>query len=427
MKKYLPFFFTFVLLFTTSCSEGSLSKSKPVEEPVTIKVSWWGSQPRHEYTTKVIEMFEKENPTIKVEPEFANWADYWKNLAPMAAGNRLPDVIQMDIAFLAEYGEKGLLEDLTPYVQKGIINTSSIDEGVINSGTINDHLYGFPIGINVLSVISNDLYLEAAGVSIRDDRWSWEELERIALEIKTRTGVYGSNAMHPPDIFFPYYLRTKGEDFYNDEGTGLAYTNDQLFIDYFNRQLRLIERGAIPTPDESEAVRGMESDFIVQGTSAMTWNYSNQYAGFDQLTDSPLTIHLPPEHLENKALTLKPSMLFSIPTGSKHKDEAAKFIDFFINNVKANQLMKGERGVPVSSTVLEAIKTELTDEEIKMIDYVEKAKVLIDEMYPPDPEGSSQVMEVLKGISDQILFKKITPEEGAKKFREQAEYILKNE
>ncbi|WP_235848557.1 ABC transporter substrate-binding protein [Litchfieldia alkalitelluris] len=415
-----------MLLFTTSCSEGSISKSKPVEEPITIKVSWWGSQPRHEYTTKIIEMFESEHPNINIEPEFANWADYWKNLAPMASGNRLPDVIQMDLAFLAEYGEKGLLEDLTPFVQKGMINASSIDESVVNSGKINDRLYGFTIGINVLSVISNNQLLDEAGVSIHEDHWSWEELEQIALEIKKKTGVYGSNAMHPPDVFFPYYLRTKGEDFYNDEGTGLAYTNDQLFIDYFNRQLRLIDGGAIPTPDESEVVRGMENDFIVQGTSAMTWNYSNQYVGFDQLTDSPLTLHLPPEHLENKALTLKPSMLLSIPTGSKHKEEAAKFIDFFVNNVKANQLMKGERGVPVSSSVSEAIKPELTAEEVKMIDYVEKARELTDEMYPPDPEGSSQVMEVLKVISDEILFKKITPEEGAKRFRTEAEEILKN-
>lgn len=51
---------------------------------------------------------------------------------------------------------------------------------------------------------------------------------------------------------------------------------------------------------------------------------------------------------------------------------------------------------------------------MKILNYVEKAKAMTDEFYPPDPVGSSQVMKVLKDISDEILFRKITPEEGAK-------------
>nr|WP_225228656.1 extracellular solute-binding protein [Bacillus sp. PS06] len=413
-------------MLTTACSDGRSSQNEQDDEPITIKVSWWGSQPRHEYTTRMIELYEQEHPNINIEPVFADWSDYWKNLAPMAAGNQLPDVIQMDLAYLAEYGEKGMLEDLTPYIEEGIIDTSAIEKSVISSGKIKDKLFGFTIGINVLSVISNDHLLNQAGVAIDEDEWSWDEMEHLTLEIKRKTGVYGSNAMNPPDVFFPYYLRTKGEQFYNDEGTGLAYSDDQLFIDYFNRQLKMIDGGAIPTPDESEVVRGMEYDFIVQGTSALTWNYSNQYAGFDQLTDAPLTLHLPPEHLNNEALFLKPSMLFSIPKSSKVKEEAAKFIDFFVNNVEANKIMKAERGVPVSSKVSEEMKSVLTEGEVKMLDYVNRASKMTNETYPPDPEGSSHVMEVLKEISNQILFKKITPEEGAKMFREQAEEILKN-
>jgi len=415
-----------VSLSLTSCqSNQDQDESVNDREPITIKVAWWGGHPRHEYTTKIIELFEKENPTINVEPVFANWDDYWKNLAPMAAGNQLPDVIQMDIAFLSQYGEKGLLEDLTPFLENNIIDTSSIRQSVVNSGKIGEELYGFTVGINVLSVISNEQLLDKAGVKIHDDTWTWDDMEQMALDIKKYANVYGSNGMHPPDIFFPYYLRTKGEQFYNKEGTGLAYKDDQLFVDYFHMQLRLVEGGAFPTPNEvAAAVRGMEDDLIVNRKSAITWNYSNQYASFDQLTEAPLTLNLPPEHYENKALFLKPSMLLSIPKSSKYKEEAAKFIDFFVNNVEANKLMKGERGVPVSSEISEEVKPMLSGEELKIVEYVEKAISLTNEMYPPDPTGSSQVIDVLKNISDEIMYKKITPEEGAKKFREQANEIL---
>ncbi|WP_026559485.1 MULTISPECIES: ABC transporter substrate-binding protein [Bacillaceae] len=425
-KLFLLCIALFVLLSLTSCqSIQDQDESVIDKEQITIKVAWWGGHPRHEYTTEIIELFEKENPKINVEPVFANWDDYWKNLAPMAAGNQLPDVIQMDIAFLSQYGEKGLLEDLTPFVKNNTIDTSSIRESVVNSGKIGEELYGFTVGINVLSVISNEQLLDKAGVKIYDDTWAWDDMEQMALDIKKYANVYGSNGMHPPDIFFPYYLRTKGEQFYNEEGTGLAYKNDQLFVDYFNMQLRLVEGGAFPTPNEvAAAVRGMEDDLIVNGKSAITWNYSNQYASFDQLTEAPLTLNLPPEHYENQALFLKPSMLLSIPKSSKYKEEAAKFIDFFVNNVEANKLMKGERGVPVSSKISEEVKPMLSGEELKIVEYVEKAISLTNEMYPPDPTGSSQVIEVLKNISDEIMYKKITPEEGAKKFREHANEIL---
>lgn len=423
MKK--SFLFILLWVFILSACNGN-SQSNIVtdsKEDVTIRVAWWGGQPRHENTMRVIEMFEREYPHINIEAEFAHWDDYWKKLAPMAAANQLPDVLQMDMAYLAQYGEKGLLEDLTTYIEDGIINSSAIDKNIISSGKINDKMYGFTLGVNVLSVISNDDMLEEAGVEI-EENWNWDDMEQYALEIKRNANVYGSNGMSPPDVFFPYYLRTMGEKFYKDDGTGLAYKDDQLFIDYFERQVRLIDENAFPTPDESAAVKGMEDDFIVKKGSAITWNYSNQYASFVQLTDAPLTLHVPPDHLKNKALFLKSSMLFSIPKSSKQKEAAATFIDFFVNNVEANIQMKGERGVPVSSEVAEAIKSEITEEEMKIFQYVEEASSITNEIYPPDPIGSVEVMKVLKDVSDQILFKKITAEEGAKRFRDLAEDIL---
>ncbi len=416
----------FVVTAFSGCSASSSNESggENGSEKITIRFAWWGGQPRHDYTTKVIEMYEKENPNVNIEPEFANWDDYWKKLAPQAAANQLPDVIQMDMAYLSQYGEKGQLEDLTPYLDNGTIDTSSIPENNISGGKIKDSLYGLPAGVNVLSVISNDRLVKEAGIEMDSQTWTWDDYEKIALQLQEKLGVYGSNGMHPPDVFFPYYLRTQGERFYNQDGTGLAYTDDQFFIDYFERQLRLIDADASPTPDEQAQIKGMEDDFIVKGATGFTWNYSNQYLAFSQLTDDSLTINFPPEQETESALFLKPSMLFSIPKSSKVKEEAAKFIDYFVNNIEANKIIKGERGVPVSTEVSDAIKPELSESETKIVEYVESATQHASQADPPDPIGSAEVMKALKDVSDQILFKQIKPEEGAKKFREQANEIL---
>ncbi|GAA3329103.1 hypothetical protein GCM10020331_075780 [Ectobacillus funiculus] len=100
-------------------------------------------------------------------------------------------------------------------------------------------------------------------------------------------------------------------------------------------------------------------------------------------------------------------MFFSVPKSSKHKEEAAKFIDFFTNSVEANKLIKGDRGVPVSAKVADAIKPELSEEAKKVFfEYVEQASQHASEADPPDPLGSAEVMKALKDVSDQILFKK---------------------
>ncbi|MCY8950913.1 ABC transporter substrate-binding protein [Bacillus atrophaeus] len=425
MKKAAIVFLTIVCAFVFSGCSSAGEEASGKKEDITLRIAWWGGQPRHDYTTKVIELYEKKNPHIHIEAEFANWDDYWKKLAPMSAAGQLPDVIQMDTAYLSQYGKKGQLEDLTPYTKDGTIDVSSIKQNKMSGGMLDGKLYGFTLGVNVLSVIANDELLKKTGVAIDSENWTWSDYEKLAYQVQEKTGVYGSNGMHPPDIFFPYYLRTKGERFYKEDGTGLAYQDDQLFVDYFERQVRLVNQKTSPTPDESAQIKGMEDDFIVKNKSAATWNYSNQYAAFAQLTDAPLSLYLPPEQMKEKALTLKPSMLFSVPKSSEHKKEAAKFIDFFINSEEANLLIKGERGVPVSDKVAEAIKPKLNEEETKIVEYVEAASKNISKADPPEPVGSAEVIKLLKDTSDQILYQKVTPEKAAKTFRKQANDILK--
>lgn len=414
-----------MLLSAAACDSGnSASHAVQNNDKVILRVAWWGVQSRHEYTSQVIQLYEQEHPNVEIVEEYAAWDDYWKKLAPKAAASELPDVVQMDRAYLFQYGEKGLLDDLTPYVKDGTIDTSSIDENVISSGKMLGKLYGFALGSNVLSVITNDDQLKADGISIDDENWTWDDFEQIATAVSETTGKYGTNGMYPADVFFPYYLRTQGSRLYNEDGTGLGYADDQLFVDYFERQLRLIDAKAFPTPDVQAHITGVNDDLIVTGDAAMSWNWSNQYAGFAESDTVSLSLLLPPGHADESAIFLRPSMFFSIPKSSRHQEEAAKFIDFFVNNVEANKLIKGDRGVPVSSKVITAIKPELSKVEAAIFDYVEKASRNVRTTDPIEPLGNAEIMKALDDISEQILFKQITPKAGASSFRQQAERIL---
>ena len=57
-------------------------------------------------------------PASTIDPETYAWNDYWPKLATQAAGQNLPDVIQMDYRYIFEYARRGQLADLTPFVGK---------------------------------------------------------------------------------------------------------------------------------------------------------------------------------------------------------------------------------------------------------------------------------------------------------------------
>jgi multiple sugar transport system substrate-binding protein len=86
--------------------------------------------------------------------------------------------------------------------------------------------------------------------------------------------------------------------------------------------------------------------------------------------------------------------------------------------------MKGERGVPINSKMQEGLKPLLSPEEQKVFDYVAWAEKNSSPNDPPYPVGSVEVLNLLSNTMEQILYKKISIEEGAAKFRKEANAIL---
>jgi multiple sugar transport system substrate-binding protein len=429
MKKLLFSTLSLVMVFFAGgCGDLDLADSAESKgnEKITIKIAWWGEKPRHDYTLEVIELFEEKYPTINVEPLYSNWDDYWKRLAPMAAGNQLPDIIQMDLLYFKTYTKNSLLEDLTPYINQEVIQTESISEGILSGGRIDENLYGFPLGLNAPAIIVDPNLLSSGGDNEPNSTWTWSDFEKIALQVHKDKGIYGSNGMKSPDVFFSYYLRTKGMNLYNKTGTGLGYDDDQLFIDYFDMQIRLLDEGAFPRADVTEQIKGIEDELLVKQQSAMQWVYSNQYIGFLQASNRQLELLPPPGPGQEVGLSVKPSMLFSMSKSSKHKEAAAQFINFFINNIEANKVIKGERGVPISTKVVEKLEKDLSPPQKKVFDYVNEVKNTNKKVDKADPLGSNEVVKLLQDVSEQILFKKITPTEGAQRFRTEANKILLN-
>ncbi|WP_042461900.1 ABC transporter substrate-binding protein [Neobacillus dielmonensis] len=430
MKKFMALFFTFLLTFSlaacnsSSSSSGEESKSKDGKKedgPVTLRIAWWGSQPRHDYTLKIIDMYQKQHPNVKIEAEYAAWDDYWKKLAPQAAANELPDIIQMDLSYFSQYSQNGQIADLTPYVGKEI-NTKDISKNVIDGGKIGDKLYGINTGVNVVGFHYDPATLKKAGIESIPENWTWDDYKDIQAKV-AKAGYFMDNRMKA-DVFFNYYLRTKGKSLYSKDGTKLGYTDDKLFEEFFNMRVEAVKIKASPTPDYLAQLKGLEDSTVVTQKGVGSWQWSNQFVGLQQVANRELKIAPMPGPNSEKGLYLKPAMFWSVGNNSKNKAEAAKFIDFIINDIEANKLNLGDRGVPGSSVVKDALKPLLSPAQVQVFDYVEWAEKNSSSFDGPDPVGAGEIIETLDALDEQMAYGNIKVADAAKQFRQQAESIL---
>jgi multiple sugar transport system substrate-binding protein len=393
------------------------------KEPVTLRVAWWGGQSRHDYTLKVIELYQSLNPHVKIEPEYASFDDHWKKLAPQAAANNLPDIIQMDISYLSQYGGRGQLEDLTPFTQNGTLDVSNISEASISGGKLGNELFAMNLGSNALLAVVDKAMLEAAGGTMPTQDWKWDDLTTLGPILKSQGKILMGDLRH--DVFFPFYLRGQNQHMYAADGTSLGYADDKPFIDFYTTYKSWYDNGYLLSLDKLAQKKGTPEDGELElGNAFSTWGWSNQYILSASVAKRPFEILPVPGWNDNKSLFLKPSMYFSVSKNSKAKEEAAKFISFWVNDIEANKIIMGERGVPVSSKVKEALKPDLSADQVKVFDYVAWAEENSSQMDPPNPVGAVEVDKLLKDTVEQILYKKTSVEEGAAKFRVEANKIL---
>src|SRR4029450_1357993 len=93
-----------------------------------LALAWWGNPARNKNTQAMVDAYMKANPDVKRSGQQGESNSYWDKLATQTAGGQAPDIIQMDMLYIAEYGTRGALLDL------GSIDTSKFGEGTGASG-----------------------------------------------------------------------------------------------------------------------------------------------------------------------------------------------------------------------------------------------------------------------------------------------------
>lgn len=85
-------------------------------EEVTLRMSWWGGDSRHERLLALIDEFEKENPGVNIEPEYSAFADYRDKFTMQLTSGAAADIMAVDQPWVSSIISQGeFFVDLSAY------------------------------------------------------------------------------------------------------------------------------------------------------------------------------------------------------------------------------------------------------------------------------------------------------------------------
>jgi len=422
MKKFKKIaLIAIVLVFIMSISMQTIT-AQDAKKPVTLKVIWWGTQDRVDKTLKVIEMFQKENPGIVIEPIYTGWQDYFEKLATLIAGNDIPDIVQMTIQNLPQYAEKNLLEDLSKVAS---LDLSGIDQSALDTGKYNGVLYSVNLGVNAPCLVYNKALFDKAGVGYPNEKWTWKDFEKNALTLSKKLNMPGFFNMALDYNDFEIYIREKGESIYSKDTKTVGFKAETA-AEFLEMALRMQKSGAMEHIKVSIEKRGNdENSSYAKEQSAMRFLWSNKVPSVFKVLqkDSELAVYPGPNN--NQGIFIKPALSFCIAKNSKVKDEAGKFITYFVKNIEANKVLKGERGIPVFASVRAALKDGLDSQSKKIYDYLDfVAKFNTRALDPQFPPTDRECKRTIQSVFEEVLYEKISVKDGAKKLVTEMNVIL---
>lgn len=405
---------------TTQGGEASPQPAKDGAEAdgdISLVMSWWGNQTRNERTTKALNLY-SEQTGVAVEGQFYQWDDYWNKMSTSAAGNSLPDIIQMDYGYIAQYVDSGELVDLTPYIDSGAIDTANIEDSVLETGKVNDKVYGMVAGLTCVCLFYNKTVTDSLGIEIKDNM-TIDEFVEIAKEVTEKTG-YRANLISRGS-YLSYWARANGIPIVE---TAPPVDSYEPYVEVFQLLDDGIKEGWHLTPDciDSSAI---ETDPLVYGSGpeTMAWctvnGGSNLLTSFQDSAPEGVEIGLTtlPTSDPKASNSLGVSQFFCISSDCKNVDAAVALIDWLVNSTECNEILLAERGVPASSLVADALSPQLNETTAKAMDYVVNViEVNCSPMDPPTPDGSSELTSTLAKLQEAVGYGEMSAEEAAQEY-----------
>ncbi|SKC74239.1 ABC transporter substrate-binding protein [Krasilnikoviella flava] len=395
----------------TDAAEPGSAEKVSTDEDITISLAWWGEPARAEMYEEAVDLFEEKHPNITVQTQFQDWDGYWTSRATEAAGGALPDVIQMDLSYLRQYGATGQLLDLDG--QSGVnLDTGGVDDSLLASGQIDGSQFGVPTSTNTLATFYNADLLKKVGVEPLAEGYTWDDYSEWIQEV-TEAGagedpaLYGGTDFTGTFWFFLQWLIQQGEEPFSEDGE-LNFDEAQL-TEWLNLGQGLRDSEAIFPIQKTKQLEPLGGFHVNQVASESTWD--NFLAGYVAESGEDIQMLPIPSGENGPAQFWKPSMLLSASAQTEQPEAAAALIDFLINEPEVGKIFGTSKGVPAVQAQIDAMDVEPGSVDEQVVQYEEDVTDVVTEPAPVPVEGFGEIEAEFKRLGEELQYGNVTVDE----------------
>ncbi|MPM50994.1 putative arabinose-binding protein [bioreactor metagenome] len=155
------------------------------EEPVTIDFMNFSANEGGLLTLGLMkDLFEKENPNIKVNIETFGYDTYATQLQTRVGGGDAPDCFELGLDAFPSYVDQKAILPLDDMMAASGTDLSVLTDKSLQAFSINGTKYGMPYSYSTVVLIYNKDLFDQAGVAYPTADWTWADADAAALKIK---------------------------------------------------------------------------------------------------------------------------------------------------------------------------------------------------------------------------------------------------
>ncbi|WHX51222.1 sugar ABC transporter substrate-binding protein [Paenibacillus woosongensis] len=160
---------------------------------VELKLGFYSSAQSDEKMQELIAKFQEKHPNIKIKTESSPYNQFFQKLDTQIAAESAPDVWLSDGVLVPKYAERGVLKDLTEWIQRDL--KAGDYYGLEFNKDAAGKYWGVPQGIQIAVLYYNKDMFDEAQIEYPTDAWSWDDLKTAAEKLTKDTN--GKYAVDP--------------------------------------------------------------------------------------------------------------------------------------------------------------------------------------------------------------------------------------
>ncbi len=410
----------------TTQSGAETSAASGNQEPVTLRFSWWGSDSRHGVLLEVIDAYQAKNPNVKVEAEYQGYDGYYEKVMTTLSSNTAPDIIQLNKEWLPDIqGAKHYLADLSTLP----VDLSTLKDRLLEiSGTYNGEANLFPCTVGGSPVVYvNTDFAKEFDIDLTKN-YTWDEFAELGKAIHEKDSdayLMTADADMLNRLFIqPYLVQKTGKPIIDEETYTPNFTEADA-AEAFQNILNLYDSYALEPFGDAATFAGQmdQNTKWINKKIGMIVDYTGSAPKYLSSVDSPLDVISAPimENAKSTGVVYGGDRGFSINDNSTNKEEAAKFLDFLMNDPEAIKICKTAVGYcPTQQSedilIAEGAVDELQKNAINLISKDPYINNMI--------SGNTELEVIRKDLIQEVIYGDVSPEEAAKELLTQYEEIL---